>query len=129
MKIDHSRHSSLSFISFRSYLRRPAIVYIGSVGKPAERTEQIIKMTDENGKRKLLVQILESGIEPPILIFVNQKKGCDVLAKSLEKMGYGACTLHGGKGQEQREYALSSLKSGSKVSLASVVSYDFEKLS
>jgi len=98
----------------RSYLRRPAIVYIGSVGKPAERTEQIIKMTDENGKRKLLVQILESGIEPPILIFVNQKKGCDVLAKSLEKMGYGACTLHGGKGQEQREYALSSLKSGSK---------------
>jgi len=98
----------------RSYLRRPAVVYIGSVGKPAERTEQIIKMTDENGKRKLLVQILESGIEPPILIFVNQKKGCDVLAKSLEKMGYGACTLHGGKGQEQREYALSSLKTGSK---------------
>jgi len=98
----------------RSYLRRPAIVYIGSVGKPTERTEQIIKMTDEKGKRKLLVQILESGIEPPILIFVNQKKGCDVLAKSLEKMGYGACTLHGGKGQEQREYALSSLKQGTK---------------
>ena len=52
------------------------MVYIGSVGKPTERTEQIIKMTDENGKRKLLVQILESGIEPPILIFVNQKKVC-----------------------------------------------------
>lgn len=98
----------------RSYLRRPAVVYIGSVGKPTERTEQIIKMTDEKGKRKLLVQILEAGTEPPILIFVNQKKGCDVLAKSLEKMGYGACTLHGGKGQEQREYALSSLKSGAK---------------
>ena len=43
-------------------------------------------------------------------------QGCDVLAKSLEKMGYGACTLHGGKGQEQREYALSSLKNGTKVS-------------
>lgn len=98
----------------RTYLRRPAIVYIGAIGKPTERTEQIIKMTDEKGKRKLLVQILESGIEPPILIFVNQKKGCDVLAKSLEKMGYGACTLHGGKGQEQREYALSSLKNGTK---------------
>lgn len=27
---------------------------------------------------------------------------------------YNACTLHGGKGQEQREYALASLKSGSK---------------
>ena len=27
---------------------------------------------------------------------------------------YSSCTLHGGKGQEQREYALASLKSGSK---------------
>lgn len=27
---------------------------------------------------------------------------------------YNSCTLHGGKGQEQREYALASLKSGSK---------------
>lgn len=31
--------------------------------------------------------ILEQGFDPPIIIFVNQKKGCDVLAKSLEKMG------------------------------------------
>ncbi|CAG7817743.1 unnamed protein product, partial [Allacma fusca] len=52
--------------------------------------------------------------EPPIIIFVNQKKGADVLAKGLEKLGYSACTLHGGKGQEQRDYALQSLKSGSK---------------
>lgn len=27
---------------------------------------------------------------------------------------FNACTLHGGKGQEQREYALASLKGGSK---------------
>lgn len=27
---------------------------------------------------------------------------------------YNACTLHGGKGQEQREFALSNLKAGSK---------------
>lgn len=98
----------------RSYLRRPAVVYIGSGGKPTERVEQVVKMTDEKGKRKLLLQILEAGYEPPIIIFVNQKKGCDVLAKSLEKMGYGACTLHGGKGQEQREFALSNLKGGTK---------------
>lgn len=29
-------------------------------------------------------------------------------------MQYNACTLHGGKGQEQREFALASLKGGSK---------------
>lgn len=29
-------------------------------------------------------------------------------------MQYNACTLHGGKGQEQREFALASLKAGDK---------------
>ncbi|XP_054741655.1 probable ATP-dependent RNA helicase DDX23 [Anastrepha obliqua] len=98
----------------RSYLRRPATVYIGSVGKPTERTEQIVFMMGENDKRKKLMEILSKGIEPPVIIFVNQKKGADVLAKGLEKLGYNSCTLHGGKGQEQREYALASLKSGAK---------------
>lgn len=98
----------------RSYLRRPATVYIGSVGKPTERTEQIAYILNENDKRKKLVEILSRGVDPPIIIFVNQKKGADVLAKGLEKLGYNACTLHGGKGQEQREYALASLKGGSK---------------
>lgn len=27
---------------------------------------------------------------------------------------FNSCTLHGGKGQEQREYALASLKTGAK---------------
>lgn len=98
----------------RSYLRRPAYVYIGSVGRPVERVEQIVYVLKEGEKRKRLVEILNKGIEPPIIIFVNQKKGADVLAKGLEKMGYNAATLHGGKGQEQREFALSGLKAGAK---------------
>ncbi|XP_030030935.2 probable ATP-dependent RNA helicase DDX23 [Manduca sexta] len=98
----------------RSYLRRPAIVYIGSVGKPVDRTEQIVHMIGENEKRRKLTEILQRGVEPPIIIFVNQKKGADVLAKGLEKLGFNACTLHGGKGQEQRDFALASLKNGSK---------------
>lgn len=98
----------------RTYLRRPATVYIGSVGKPTERTEQIVMMMSEEQKRKKLMELLGRGVEPPIIIFVNQKKGADVLAKGLEKFGFNACTLHGGKGQEQREYALASLKNGSK---------------
>lgn len=98
----------------RTYLRRPAVVYIGSIGKPTERVEQIVHIMTENDKRKKLMEYLSKGVEPPIIIFVNQKKGADVLAKGLEKLGYSACTLHGGKGQEQREYALASLKSGAK---------------
>ena len=98
----------------RSYLRRPATVYIGTVGKPTERVQQIVIMCNESEKRNKLIEVLEQGFEPPIIIFVNQKKGADILAKSLDKMGYSACTLHGGKGQEQRDFALSSLKHGNK---------------
>lgn len=71
----------------RTYLRRPAVVYIGSIGKPVERTEQIVHMMSENDKRKRLVEILSRKPDPPIIIFVNQKKGADVLAKGLEKLG------------------------------------------
>ncbi|XP_042890692.1 probable ATP-dependent RNA helicase DDX23 [Penaeus japonicus] len=98
----------------RQYLRRPAYVYIGSVGKPVERVEQVVYMVSEQEKRKKLLDILKRGITPPVLIFVNQKKGADVLARGLEKLGYNATTLHGGKGQEQREHALANLKSGAK---------------
>lgn len=99
----------------RSYLRRPAVVYIGSAGRPTERTEQIVHiLSGEQEKRRKLMEYLSRGVEPPVIIFVNQKKGADVLAKSLEKLGYSACTLHGGKGQEQREYALASVKTGTK---------------
>jgi len=35
----------------RSYLRRPAIVYIGSAGKPIERVKQIVYLIKENEKR------------------------------------------------------------------------------
>ncbi|KAL7645533.1 UNVERIFIED_CONTAM: hypothetical protein RMT77_003919 [Armadillidium vulgare] len=98
----------------RQYLRRPAYVYIGSIGKPVERVEQVVYMVSEQEKRKKLLNILCKGITPPVLIFVNQKKGADVLARGLEKLGHNATTLHGGKGQEQREHALANLKSGAK---------------
>ena len=37
-----------------------------------------------------------------------------VTLSGLEKMGYNAATLHGGKGQEQRNHALTGLKEGAK---------------
>lgn len=98
----------------RTYLRRPSVVYIGGVGKPVERVEQVVHVVKEGEKRNRLLNYLKQGIQPPIIIFVNQKKGADILAKGLEKMGYNAATLHGGKGQEQRDIALSGLKAGAK---------------
>lgn len=35
----------------RNYLRRPAVVYIGSAGKPHERVEQKVLLMGEGEKR------------------------------------------------------------------------------
>lgn len=78
----------------RTYLRRPAVVYIGSAGRPTERTEQLVYMMTEQDKRKKLMELLNRGLEPPIIIFVNQKKGADVLAKGLEKLGVSLIFLN-----------------------------------
>ncbi|VDN55233.1 unnamed protein product [Dracunculus medinensis] len=99
----------------RAYLRRPAVVYIGSIGRPTERVEQIVYMIGEENKRKKLVEIISSdAFEPPIIIFVNQKRGADMLAKGLTKLGFAPCVLHGGKGQDAREYSLAALKDGTR---------------
>ncbi|KJH49085.1 helicase protein [Dictyocaulus viviparus] len=113
----------------RAYLRRPAVVHIGSAGRPTERVEQIVYMLSEDKKKKKLVEVLEEHFEPPIIIFVNQKKTCivvvaflnichsqgaDLLAKGLSKLNFNPVVLHGGKGQETREYALQALKDKTK---------------
>jgi len=99
----------------RQYLRRPAIVYIGSAGRPTERVEQVVYMLTAETKWKKLVEILnEQSYKPPIIIFVNHKKEADMLGKGLAKIDFNPVVLHGGKGQEAREYALDALKTGVK---------------
>ncbi|KAI8097125.1 P-loop containing nucleoside triphosphate hydrolase protein [Halteromyces radiatus] len=99
----------------KKYLRNPAVVTIGNAGQAGSTVEQRVEMIDDDGRKKnRLLEILGTNkYTPPIIIFVNQKKGVDILAKALNKLGYHAVTLHGGKSQEQREAALDKLKSGS----------------
>jgi len=47
-----------------------------------------------------------------MMIFVNQKKNCDVIAKHLEKFGWRATSLHGGRMQQAREAAMEGFKAG-----------------
>ena len=43
----------------RTYLRRPATVYIGSIGKPVDRVEQRVHfITESQKKKKLLVKLI-----------------------------------------------------------------------
>ncbi|KAF9297797.1 DEAD (Asp-Glu-Ala-Asp) box polypeptide 23 [Linnemannia elongata] len=97
----------------KRYLRRPAVVTIGTAGQAVETVEQRVEMiTDENKKKNRMMELLKGSFAPPMIVFVNQKKGCDTLAKMINSAGLRAVTLHGGKSQEQRELSLSQLKNG-----------------
>ncbi|TFK42667.1 P-loop containing nucleoside triphosphate hydrolase protein [Crucibulum laeve] len=98
----------------RKYLRKPAIITIGEAGRAVDTVEQRVEFVngDEKKKQKLL-EILNSGQYPsPIIVFVNQKKTADMVAKDLSRAGWNAATLHSGKNQEQREASLQSLRNG-----------------
>nr|CAG8468743.1 8265_t:CDS:10 [Entrophospora candida] len=91
----------------KRYLRRPAVVTIGTAGQAVDTVEQRVEMiTDEGRKKGRLLEILQGSFDPPIIIFVNQKKGCDVLARALNKLGYRATTLHGGRGIDVKNVSL-----------------------
>jgi ATP-dependent RNA helicase DDX5/DBP2 len=45
------------------------------------------------------------------LVFVETKKGCDMLCRSLRTDGYQARAMHGDKTQEERDWTLREFKS------------------
>lgn len=99
----------------RKYLRRPAIITIGSAGEAVDTVEQRVEMIPgEDKRKKRLAEILNSGeFRPPIIVFVNIKRNCDAIARDIKHMGFSSVTLHGSKTQEQREAALASVRNGS----------------
>lgn len=98
----------------RKYLKRPAIVIIGNAGQVVDTVEQRMESINGEEKRKRrMAEILNSGeFDRPVIVFVNTKKSCDMLAKYLHTIGWSSATLHGGKTQDQREASLKHLRSG-----------------
>jgi len=96
----------------KSYLRQPAVVYIGDQSSSKDNITQHVVMLKENQKGERLLELLRNGPPPPIIVFCNGKKGCDVLAKSLNHQGFPTTVIHSGKDQPSRELAIESFKSG-----------------
>ncbi|KAF5330805.1 hypothetical protein D9619_005791 [Psilocybe cf. subviscida] len=98
----------------RKYLKKPAVITIGEAGRAVDTVEQRVEFVNgEEKKKQKLLEVLNSGQFPsPIIVFVNQKKTADMVAKDLSRAGWSAATLHSGKNQEQREASLQSLRNG-----------------
>ncbi|KAM5533284.1 hypothetical protein V8D89_013061 [Ganoderma adspersum] len=98
----------------KKYLKKPAIITIGEAGRAVDTVEQRVEFVNGDEKKKQrMLEIFNSGqFASPIIVFVNQKKTADMVAKDLHRAGWSAATLHSGKNQEQREAALQSLRTG-----------------
>ncbi len=98
----------------KKYLRHPAIVSIGDRDSGRNmRIEQVVEMVSEAAKANKLVQLANPKTsEDKIIVFVNEKKRCDMVARTLEKASIRCSILHGGKSQDQREESLASFRAG-----------------
>lgn len=87
-------------------------VTVGSLELAANKDiKQVIECTEDYNKyRSLSKHLQEHNNAGKVLIFVETKKGCDALTRSLRQDGWQARCIHGDKSQEERDYVLKDFK-------------------
>ncbi|TMW55689.1 hypothetical protein Poli38472_010571 [Pythium oligandrum] len=110
----------------KTFLRHPAIVKIGdedsgknkridqrvlfmNAGKKRAKLTELLTSILRNQPRSRNVKVTESN---KVIVFVNIKKECDVVAKFVSNEGFRTTILHGGKSQDQREESLKQFREG-----------------
>ncbi|GBG23986.1 ATP-dependent RNA helicase ddx23 [Hondaea fermentalgiana] len=95
----------------QKYMKAPAIVRIGDKDSSKNRNiaQQVYFLPSEAKKRDKLTQLIRDSA-PPIIVFANSKRGCDVVYEYLQAASVRATVLHGGKAQAQREASLEAFK-------------------
>ncbi|MBI2097030.1 MAG: DEAD/DEAH box helicase [Candidatus Sungbacteria bacterium] len=93
------------------YLKNPARAEIGSTTKPIERVKLQVYEVSRERKVSLLVHMLTSEAGT-FLVFTRTKYGADKLARKLQRAGFDAAVIHGGRSQSQRTAALHGFKQG-----------------
>ncbi|KAL7522397.1 hypothetical protein ACHAWX_007083 [Stephanocyclus meneghinianus] len=97
----------------RDYLQEFYQVTVGSLDLAGNKdvTQMIDVCTDQDKYRNLL-RYLKEHLSPTdrVLVFVETKKGCDMLTRSLRMDGYQARAMHGDKSQEERDWVLKEFK-------------------
>ena len=69
-------------------------------------------MVPRDRKISALVDVIKEAKDGRVLVFVSKKHSTDFLARKLYNMGFNPETIHGGKSQKAREFALNDFKSG-----------------
>ncbi|CAN0089362.1 unnamed protein product [Ectocarpus sp. 6 AP-2014] len=103
----------------RDFLRNYYQVTVGSLELSANKDiQQVIEIVEDFGKYRVLAKHLqEHNNAGRVLIFVETKKGCDALTRSLRHEGWPALAIHGDKNQSERDRVLHDFKEGRSLIL------------
>ncbi|XP_015122823.1 ATP-dependent RNA helicase DDX3X [Diachasma alloeum] len=101
----------------RDFLSNYIFLAVGRVGSTSENITQKIVWVEEHEKRSYLLDLLTSNnygdpSEALTLVFVETKKGADMLEEFLHQMGYPVTSIHGDRTQREREDALKRFRAG-----------------
>ncbi|XP_077258318.1 ATP-dependent RNA helicase bel isoform X2 [Temnothorax americanus] len=102
----------------RDFLSNYIFLAVGRVGSTSENITQKIVWVEEHDKRSYLLDLLQASnfadptAESLTLVFVETKKGADMLEEYLASMGYPVTSIHGDRTQREREEALRRFRAG-----------------
>ncbi|BCN29243.1 DEAD/DEAH box helicase [Anaeromicropila herbilytica] len=91
-------------------LSKPDKINISPVSSTANTIEQYVYFVDKENRKNLLLELLKDESIVSVLIFVRTKINADRLVHKLVKSEISAKAIHGDKGQNARQLALSDFK-------------------
>ncbi|EXB55387.1 DEAD-box ATP-dependent RNA helicase 35 [Morus notabilis] len=97
----------------QSALVKPVTVNVGRAGAANLDVIQEVEYVKQEAKVVYLLACPQKT-RPPVLIFCENKADVDDIHEYLLLKGVEAVAIHGGKDQEDREYAIASFKAGKK---------------
>ena len=96
----------------KRYMRSPKRLAVESEAPTVDTVEQVYYRVAGNNKTSALRSLIDAEEKPLAIVFRRTKHGATKLHRQLERSGYSAGLLHGGKTQAQRNKALAAFAGG-----------------
>ena len=96
----------------KRHMRSPKWLTVESEAPTVDTVEQVYYRVDGKEKTRALRALLDAEKKPLAIVFRRTKHGATKLHRQLERAGYSAGLLHGGKTQAQRTKTLAAFTGG-----------------
>src|SRR5215213_9342722 len=96
----------------KRHMRSPRYLTVESEAPTVDTVEQVYYRVDGKDKTRALRALIDAEEDPLAIVFRRTKHGATKLHRQLERDGYRAALLHGGKSQSQRTRTLAGFAKG-----------------